>query len=153
MAKISKVGHVVLNVSDTQASAKWYVDVLGMELMNYTPQMEMAFLSFGTSDHDIALIKGPEGVELGSAGLSHTALAIEGGEDQLKEIYQRVKASGAEIEMLADHGMTKSFYFLDPDRNRLEIFYQHMHGEEARKFMREAGAVLDPYELEPAEPS
>ena len=37
MAKISKVGHVVLNVSDTQASAKWYADVLGMELMNYTP--------------------------------------------------------------------------------------------------------------------
>ena len=37
MAKIERVGHVVLNVSDTQASAQWYVDVLGMELMNYTP--------------------------------------------------------------------------------------------------------------------
>ena len=151
MARISKVGHVVLNVSDTHASAKWYVDVLGMELMSYAPEMEMAFLSFGVSDHDIALIKGPQGVELGSPGLSHTALAIEGGEDGLKQIYQQVKASGAQIELLADHGMTKSFYFLDPDGNRLEIFYQHMHGEDARKFMREAGAVLDPYELEPAE--
>ena len=153
MAKISKVGHVVLNVSDVQASAKWYVDVLWMELMNYTPEIEMAFLSFGDSDHDIALIKGSEGVKLGSPGLSHTALAIDGGEEELKEIYQRVKASGAEIEMLADHGLTKSFYFLDPDGNRLEIFYQHMHGEEARKFMREVGAVLDPYELEPAKSS
>ena len=153
MAKISKVGHVVLNVRDTEASAQWYVDVLGMELMNYTPEIEMAFLSFGESDHDIALVKCPEGVELGSPGDSHTALAIDGGEEELKEIYQRVKASGAKIEMQADHGLSKSFYFLDPDGNRLEIFYQHIHGEEARKYMREAGAVLDPYELEPTKAS
>lgn len=149
MAKIGKVGHVVLSVSDTQASAKWYADVLGMELMNYTPGLEMAFLSFGTRDHDIALVK-TEGVELGSTGLSHTALALEGGEEELKEMYQRIKASGAKIDFLADHGLTKSFYFFDPDGNRLEIFYQAMHGEEAMKFMREAGAVLDPYEMESA---
>ena len=150
MARISKVGHVVLNVSDAQASAKWYADVLGMEIMNYTPGLEMAFLSFGTSDHDIALIKGPEDVELGSPGLSHTVLAIEGGEEELREIYQKVKASGAKIDFLADHGLTKSFYCFDPDGNRLEIFYQHLQGEEARTYMRDAGAVLEPYELEPA---
>ncbi len=150
MAKIGEVGHVVLSVSDTQASAKWYADVLGMELMNYTPGLEMAFLSFGTRDHDIALIKGPEGVELGSPGLSHTALALEGDEEDLKEMYQRIKASGAKIDFLADHGLTKSFYFFDPDGNRLEIFYQHMHGDEAMNFMRDAGAVLEPYELEPS---
>ena len=149
MAKIGKVGHVVLSVSDTQASAKWYADVLGMELMNYTPGLEMAFLSFGTRDHDIALVK-TEGVELGSTGLSHTALALEGGEEDLKEMYQKIKASGAKIDFLADHGLTKSFYFFDPDGNRLEIFFQAMHGDEAMNFMREAGAVLDPYELEAA---
>ena len=149
MARIERVGHVVLNVSDTQASAQWYVDVLGMELMNYTPGLEMAFLSFGVSDHDIALVKAPEGAELGSPGLSHTALALEGGEEELREIYQKIKASGAKIDFLADHGLSRSFYFFDPDGNRLEIFYQHLHGEEARDFMREAGAVLDSYDLEP----
>ena len=110
----------------------------------------MAFLSFGASDHDIALVKAPEGAQLGSPGLSHTALALEGGEEELREIYQRIKSSGARIDFLADHGLSRSFYFFDPDGNRLEIFYQHLHGEEARNFMREAGAVLDAYELEPA---
>ena len=148
MARIERVGHVVLNVSDTQASAQWYVDVLGMELMNYTPGLEMAFLSFGVSDHDIALVKAPEGAELGSPGLSHTALALEGGEEELREIYRKIKASGAKIDFLADHGLSRSFYFFDPDGNRLEIFYQHLHGEEARDFMREAGAVLESYDLE-----
>ena len=149
MAKIGRVSHVVLNVKDPEASAKWYSEVLGMEKMNYSPGIGMAFMSFGTIDHDIALIKAPEGVETGSPGLSHTALVIDGGEEELKEIYQRIKASGAKIDFLADHGLTKSFYFFDPDGNRLEIFYQHMHGDEAMNFMRDAGAVLEPYELEP----
>ena len=149
MAKIGRVSHVVLNVKDPEASAKWYSEVLGMETMNYSPGIGMAFMSFGTIDHDIALIKAPEGVETGSPGLSHTALVIDGGEEELKEIYQRVKASGAKIDFLADHGLTKSFYFFDPDGNRLEIFYQHMQGDEAMDFMRDAGAVLEPYELEP----
>ena len=48
-----------------------------MELMNHDQGMDMAFLSFGVSDHDIALIKVPEGVETGSPGLSHTALQLE----------------------------------------------------------------------------
>ncbi len=146
MARIARVSHVVLNVKDPEASAKWYSDVLGMETMNYSPGIGMAFMSFGTLDHDIALIKAPEGVETGSPGLSHTALSIEGGEEELKEIYQRIKASGAKIDFLADHGLTKSFYFFDPDGNRLEVFFQNLHGDEAMDFMKNVGAVLDPYE-------
>ena len=149
MAKIKKVAHVVLNVSDPHASAKWYSETLGMEIMSHMPQLEMSFLSFGTQDHDIALIKAPEGAPLGSPGLSHTALMVDGGEEELREMYQRVKASGTTVEMLADHKLTKSFYFLDPDGNRLEIFAQAMEPEEAMKFMREVGGVLEPYDLEP----
>jgi catechol-2,3-dioxygenase len=150
MAKISKVGHVVLNVKDTKEAIDWYTDALGMELMVHDEGMDMAFLSFGTLDHDIALIKAPEGVETGSPGLSHTALALEGGEPELQEIYARVKDAGYAIDFTADHGLTKSFYCFDPSGNRIEIFFQNLHGEDARTFMRETGAVLDPYELEPA---
>ena len=151
MANIGRVSHVVLNASDVQASAKWYSEALGMEIMNHSEGLDMAFLSFGTLDHDIALVKGPEGVELGSPGMSHTAMSIEGGPEELKEIYERIKAKGAKIEMLADHGLSKSFYFLDPDGNRLEVFYQALHGEEAKTFMRDVGAMLEPYdELEAA---
>src|SRR5262249_9044073 len=35
MPKISKIGHVVLAVHDPATSAKFYVDKLGMELVNY----------------------------------------------------------------------------------------------------------------------
>ncbi len=149
MAKIAKVGHVVLNVKDTKEAIDWYTNTLGMELMVHDQGMDMAFLSFGSQDHDIALMKAPEGVETGSPGLSHTALMLEGGEEELREMYQRVKNSTGKIDFTADHGLTKSFYCFDPSGNRIEIFFQFLHGEEARTFMRETGAVLDPYELEP----
>jgi len=83
----------------------------------------MAYLSFGTLDHDIALINAPEGVATGSSGLRHTAMAIEGGPEELKELYRRVKATGAEIDMTADHGVSRSFYAFYPDGNRLEVLY------------------------------
>ena len=47
--------------------------------------------------------------------------------------------------MTADHGLTKSFYCLDPDGNRIEVFYQHLQGDDAKTFMRDVGAMLEPY--------
>ena len=156
MAKIEKVGHVVLSVRDPAESAKWYSEVLDMEIMNHMdagPDLQMAFLSFGTRDHDIALVKAPESGETGSLGLSHTALQVEGGEEELRACYTRLLDHDVKFEFLADHGLTKSVYFFDPDGNRLEIFYQAMHGEEAMQYMRSGRAGLDPYELEPTKTS
>jgi catechol-2,3-dioxygenase len=153
MARISKVGHVVLGVRDPQASIKFYTEALGMETVNILnlEGMKMAFLSFGERDHDIAVIQVPDDQPVGSSGLAHTALEIEGGEAQLKELYKRVKDYGARVEFTADHVLTKSFYFLDPDGNRLEIFSQEMEQAEAKQFLHDArhvGDVMRPLELE-----
>src|SRR5690349_21502716 len=48
MAKINKVGHVVLNVSDLDTSLAFYTEALGMEVMTHNKERHMAFLSFGT---------------------------------------------------------------------------------------------------------
>ena len=45
MARIARVGHVVLNVKDTVEAIDWYTNALGMELMNHDQGMDMAFLS------------------------------------------------------------------------------------------------------------
>src|SRR4030095_17175539 len=87
MSKISKVGHVVLAVHDPETSAKFYVDKLGMELVNHYSDpdhgLEMAFLSFGTNNPDIALIKVSQDAPVGNPGFSHTALVIDGGAKEL----------------------------------------------------------------------
>ena len=143
MAKIKKVGHVVLGVRDTAKSIKFYTEVLGMELVNVLEEMQMAFFSFGERDHDIAVIKVPDGQPVGSSGLAHTALEIEGGEAQLRELYERLKHRGARVEFTADHVLTKSVYFFDPDGNRLEIFSQELPGSSGKQYLHEARAAAD----------
>ena len=63
----------------SQRSIKFYTEALGMELVNVLEEMQMAFLSFGERDHDIAVIKVPDDQPVGSSGLAHTALEIEAG--------------------------------------------------------------------------
>ncbi len=152
MARVSKVGHVVLGVRDPQASVKFYTEALGMEEVNLLElgDMKMAFLSFGERDHDIALIQVPQDEPVGSSGFAHTALEIEGGEDQLKELYQKLKDYGATVEMTADHIITKSFYCFDPDGNRLELFAQILEQQEAKQVLhdaQEASELMKPLEL------
>jgi len=153
MAKIKKVGHVVLGVREPQRSIKFYTEALGMELVNVLEELQMAFLSFGERDHDIAVIKVPDDQPVGSSGLAHTALEIEGGQEQLRELYERLKNYGAKVEFTADHVLTKSVYFFDPDGNRLEIFSQELPPADAKQFLHDARAaadVMQPLDLETA---
>jgi len=153
MARIKKVGHVVLGVRDPQRSIRFYTEALGMELVTVLEEMQMAFFSFGERDHDIAVIKVPDDQPVGSSGLAHTALEIDGGQEQLRELYARLKSYGARVDFTADHVLTKSVYFFDPDGNRLEIFSQEMAPAAAKRFLHDARAgadVLRPLDLESA---
>jgi catechol 2,3-dioxygenase len=142
MARINKVGHVVLNVKDVDASVKFYTEALGMEVMRLR-EGNAAFLSFGTQHHDIALFKAPESAEMGKLGLNHIALQIEGGETELRQLYGRLMQHGAKIDHTTDHGMTHSVYFFDPDGNRLEIFCEMMDPESGMKHMRQGVSLND----------
>jgi catechol 2,3-dioxygenase len=151
MAKIVGVRHVVLGVRDPQRSITFYTEALGMELVTFLEDMEMAFLSFGEHDHDLAVIKVPDDQPVGSSGLAHTAMEIDGGPEQLRELYDLLKGRGVEVEMTADHVITKSFYFFDPDGNRLELYSQVMAPPEAKQYLHDArvGAdALRPLDLE-----
>jgi catechol 2,3-dioxygenase len=150
MTKILGVRHVVLGVRDPQRSITFYTEVLGMELVKFSEERQMAFFSFGERDHDLAVIKVPEEQPVGSSGLSHAAFEIEGGLEQLREIYAQLKARGVEPEMTLDLIATKSLFLLDPDGNRLELFSQVMPLAEAKSRLHDGGVSdgLQPLDLE-----
>ena len=151
MAKIKRVGHVVLGVRDPERSIAFYTEALGMELVKFLDEMQMAFFSFGERDHDIAVIKVLDDQPVGSAGLAHTALEIDGGFEELRSLHDRLRSHGVRVEFTADHVLTKSVYFFDPDGNRLEIFSQEMTpavGKEYLHAARTAGDVMKPLDLE-----
>ena len=119
-----------------------------MEVMRYDEESQMAFLSFGTQHHDIALFPLAQGVERSERGLNHIAMQIDGGEEELRKLYGRLLTEGTRIDSLIDHGETLSVYFFDPDGNGLEIFCETMTPEEAMEHIRGAD-VTKPVELEP----
>jgi catechol-2,3-dioxygenase len=122
-----------------------------MELVTFLEDMQMAFLSFGEHDHDLAVIKVPDDQPVGSSGLAHTAMEIDGGPEQLRELYGLLKGRGVEVEMTADHVITKSFYVLDPDGNRLELYSQVMPPPDAKQYLhdvREGADAMLPLDLE-----
>ena len=151
MTKILGIRHAVLGVRDPQRSITFYTEALGMELVTFLEDMQMAFLSFGERDHDLALIKVPDEQPVGSSGLAHIAFEIDGGPPQLQELYARLKARGLDTEMTADHVITQSLYFLDPDGNRFELFSQVMPGAEAKQYLHDArvmGDMMRPLDFE-----
>ncbi|MBV9817912.1 MAG: VOC family protein [Solirubrobacterales bacterium] len=114
--------HVNFKTTRMQEMIDWYGVVIGLEV---THQFEGgAWLSNDAANHRIALLTGP-GVEDDSekikhAGLHHTAYEYPSMDDLL-DTYVRLKQHGIVPHACLDHGMTMSFYYVDPDENSVEL--------------------------------
>ena len=128
--KVKRVAHVVLYVKDPEASADWYVDVLGMKVSARVPEGPYkggVFLSFGEFDHDIALFPGssdaPRGKEFEHIGLQ---VDCDNDLDSLRRLYGRMLQKKVRINEVLDHGVSTGIYFFDPDGHQLEVFCQRV---------------------------
>ena len=128
--KVKRVAHVVLYVKDPEASADWYVDVLGMKVSARVPEGPYkggVFLSFGEFDHDIALFPGssaaPRGKEFEHIGLQ---VDCDNDLDSLRRLYGRMLQKNVRINEVLDHGVSTGIYFFDPDGHQLEVFCQRV---------------------------
>ena len=102
MVQPKRIGHVVLNVRDVEASTKFYTDIIGFQIA--LQKEDATFLTCGTIHHDLALFKAKQSFRLDDGvGLNHMALQVEDFDT-------------------TDHGMTSSIYFEDPDGNGIELF-------------------------------
>lgn len=134
MARIERVGHTVLYVSDVARSVEFYRDKLGMEVTKW-PESPGAFMSFGRQHHDIALFKVRGEPTRGTLGLSHVAFVIEGGTEELKELHDELESRGVEILQKIDYGYTRSFYLSDPDGNRIELYCELLEPVAAKRYL------------------
>lgn len=140
--------HVALYVRDPVRSGRWYAEVLGMEEVACEPRW--TFLSFGQKHHDIALIKAQTPAELGTLGLQHYGLEIEGDLDELRRLYGMLLRRGVPIVKISDHKAGIGVYFTDPDGNRLEFFCETEPDDaRSKQLMTLYNAASDPIELDP----
>jgi catechol 2,3-dioxygenase-like lactoylglutathione lyase family enzyme len=127
--RVAKIAHIVLFVKDPEASAKWYSEVLNMKIVARAgdgPYQGGVFLSFGVSDHDIALFPGDPDASKGKE-FEHIGLMMAGTSmDDLRRNFAFFTERGVEIAEILDHGVSTGIYFYDPDGHMLEVFCQHI---------------------------
>ena len=126
--RLKEIGHVLLRVLDLERSKRFYSEVLGFQVLEEDPEHGGTFMALPGQSHAIDLfpVKDAEAARTqtpGVRGLGHIAFRVES-EDALREAYATLGDHGVEVTRTVDHVSQKSVYFLDPDGNTLEIYYE-----------------------------
>src|SRR5258707_4212693 len=114
------IQHVGLHATDPAASAEFYRDVLGMEIVAGTapdhPLGATAFLSSRTDEesHEIALFANPV--------FAHIAFKVSS-LAEFRSIHARVVGKNITIKCVFNHRVSFAFYFDDPDANMIEVYW------------------------------
>jgi len=114
------IRHVGLHATNPAASAEFYKDVLGMEIVGgSTPDHPLgasAFLSSRPDEesHDIALFANPEAAHI---AFKVSSLA------EFRSFHARVVEKNIPIKFVFNHRVSFAFYFNDPDGNMIEVYW------------------------------
>lgn len=124
---ITKIGHVVLNVTDLERSVKFYTEVLGFKVSDvYPPNMMpggMVFLRFNPDHHGIALV-GTLDAASPNRELHHMAFEVETLDEVIRaRNHLRVHNAQIDFEGRRRAGVQIAVEFRDPDGHRLEIYW------------------------------
>lgn len=117
-----KFHHFNLKTTRLQEMIDWYRALVGAEVLHQDDVG--AWLSNDEANHRIALLAFPGFVDDPEketrTGLHHSAFEYASFED-LNASYLRLRDAGIEPDICLDHGMTFSYYYKDPDGNRVEL--------------------------------
>jgi catechol 2,3-dioxygenase len=126
---LRKLGHVVLNVTDLEASVRFYTEVLGLEVSDRYPTTMvpggMVFMRVNTDHHGVALVgvaaKIPNPLK---TSLNHFAFEV-GSPDEVFRARAWLKKNGVPIHFEGRRraGCQLAVEFRDPDGNNLEIYW------------------------------
>src|SRR5262249_17774527 len=136
---LRKIGHVVLNVTDLEASVRFYTEVLGLRVTDRYPDTMvpggMVFMCVSTDHHGIALVGGAKrrdeahehgGLATGGPPnlLNHFAFEV-GSPDEVFRARAWLKEHKVPIHFEGRRraGCQIAVEFTDPDGNNLEIYW------------------------------
>jgi catechol 2,3-dioxygenase len=124
--ELRKLGHVVLNVTDLDASVRFYTEVLGLQVSDRYPGTMvpggMVFMRVSTDHHGVALVGGAAALD--KTTLNHFAFEV-GSPDEVFRARAWLRERGVPIifEGRRRAGCQLAVEFRDPDGNNLEIYW------------------------------
>ena len=160
-----KLHHYGLITGNLKDMVDWYGKVLGMTVNQHAkipsiarlmrqgpPFSAFSFVSNDEMDHRIVFFEVPKATldpdKRHHTGLQHVAFECET-VDELLGTYLRLKDLGIEPLWAADHGVSISIYYQDPDRNFVEIDVNNYGSPQAAtEYLRSARAGV-PAQIDP----
>jgi len=124
--QLRKIGHVVLNVSDLETCARFYQDVLGLEVSDvYKDDLRpggVVFMRVNADHHGIALFGGAP--KLDGSSLNHFALEVAT-PDEVFRAREWLRKHGVKIDYEGRRraGCQLAIEFRDPEGNNVEIYW------------------------------
>jgi catechol 2,3-dioxygenase len=124
--QLRKLGHVVLDVSDLEASVRFYTKVLGLEISDRYPESMrrggMVFMRVSADHHGVALVGGASKLEKGT--LNHFALEVATPDEVFRaRAWLRDHGVPIHFEGRRRAGCQLAVEFQDPDGNNVEIYW------------------------------
>ncbi len=121
-AAVPVLHHVTFKTRRLQEMVDWYKTVIGARV-NF--QFEgAAWTTNDKANHRVAFLTTPaleeDGDKLRHTGIHHTAFEYPS-IHALVANYERLAALGILPHICLDHGLTMSFYYVDPDGNSVEL--------------------------------
>ncbi len=128
---IARTSHLTLRVTDLARSRGFYEKALNLHVIGDDPAGR---LYLAADPEDVAPLLVLEQADADAAaprpvdpepyiGMEHWAFELDSNDfAALQAVYRRLNEIGAEIHHTVDHRVTESIYFLDPDRNMIEIY-------------------------------
>ncbi len=114
--------HVTFKTNRLQEMIDWYSLVVGAKVNHQFPGG--AWLTNDAANHRVAMLAVPglsdDPDKVSRTGMHHSAYEYPSMEDLLDN-YVRLRDAGVVPHGCLDHGMTMSFYYLDPDGNSVEL--------------------------------
>lgn len=124
----TKFSHFVLKTARFREMVDWYLTVLKGRVAHENPRV--CFMTYDEEHHRVAIVHVPE---LGqrsndTCGLDHVSYTY-GSLAELLATYKRLKGAGIVPRWSINHGVTTSFYYQDPDGNKVELQYENFPTE------------------------
>ena len=150
----SKFAHFVLKTSQFPETVRWYKTVLSASVTQENERL--CFLTYDQENHRVAIVNLPGLTrrEAGISGVDHVSYTYAS-LAELLVTYRRLKAEGILPRWSINHVVTTSFYYEDPDGNRVELQFENFPTDEklndymrSEEFSRNTlGDVFDPDEM------
>lgn len=121
------IGNVAINVADIERSERFYVDVLGLEVLNRirTPDVEELIVGSTTGGSQLILARHGDGRPVVAGGGMWKVYVAT---DDVEDAFRRAVEAGAEVvaepRLLEQFKVTIGFVH-DPDGHLVELGQQH----------------------------